>query len=148
MKPFRFRLERLKRLRNQQLDRERYDLDRACETCDTLDAELRDRAESQRGREAELDARLEEGLSGASLRSEAADAQRGASVVADTRAQLDRANDQRSENRDQLFAAWRRMRLLERLEARGRSKHEREEERRAQRNLDETGQLRWWGRNR
>jgi len=148
MKPFRFRLERLKRLRNQQLDRERHELDRACEVCDTLDAELRDRAESQRGREAELGSRLKAGVPGASLRSETADTQRGASVVADTRAQLDRANDQRSENQDQVFAAWRRMRLLERLEARGRSKHEREKERHEQRNLDETGQLRWWGRNR
>ena len=148
MKPFRFRLERLKQLRAQELDREKSNLDRACEICDSLNAELRDRAESLRRRESELGARLDEGLSGASLRSEAADTDRSASGVVETRARLDDADDQRVESQDQLFAAWRRSRLLERLEARGRSKHDREEQRRAQRDLDETGQLRWWGRNR
>lgn len=148
MKPFRFRLERLKQLRSQQKDRRRYEFDRACEICDSLNAELRDRATSHQERGAELEARLQQGLNGSSLRGEAADTDRSAAKVEQARTELEGATEQRSENQDQLFAAWRSMRLLERLEARGRAKHDLEEERRSQRDLDETGQLRWWGKNR
>ncbi len=148
MKPFRFRLERVKQLRNQELDRERAAMDRAREVCDALNAELRERAAEHRRREQELGARLEGGMNGANLRGETANTQQGADAVVEAASQLEGAEAQRAENQDQLFAAWRRMRLLERLEARGRSRHARSEERRAQKNLDETGQLRWWDRNR
>ena len=95
-----------------------------------------------------MDARLEQGLDGASLRGEAATVRRAADDVEDARSRLAHASEQRQHSQDQLFAAWRRMRLLERLEERGRRKHEREEQRIAQRNHDEAGQIRWWGRNR
>ncbi len=148
MKPFRFRLERLKQLRTQELDRERASMDRAQEACDAWNAELRERADEQRRREQALEARLEDGMTGASLRGEAANTQQGANAVVEAASELEGAEERRAENQDQLFAAWRRMRLLERLEARGRSRHARAEERRAQKTLDETGQLRWWDRNR
>lgn len=148
MKPFRFRLERLKQLRTRELDRERAELDRSRAICDSLDVELRHRTAEHRRREEALEDRLDQGLSGASLRSETANTEQGEQAVRDTEDQIAGAETQRAQSQGQLLDAWRRMRLLERLEARGRARHARDEDRRAQQQLDEAGQLRWWDRNR
>ena len=148
MKPFRFRLDRLRRLRNQEFEQERAQHDRACAICDELNAELRQRAEAHRLRQQEAEARVAKGVSGSELRSDSGSVDRSASDIGSVRHQLGAATDQRESQQDQLFAAWRRLRLLERLEARGRKRHSRAEARRDQQNLDEVGQQRWWGRNR
>ena len=148
MKSLRKRIDRLLRLRDQELAYRRRELEEACAVCDAANR-ARSAAEAEAHAVAERNhADLTTGRSGLEthVRSSAGTAYREAAREADLHHERTRARVADAEGRVTL--AWRRLRSLEILKARRLASEARETERRSQRELDEIGRHGWQERRR
>lgn len=148
MTKLRTRLDRLLRLRDQELEHRRRELDDACAVCDAANrtrssAEAHAHAVAERNR-----ADLAAGRSGLETRTRraAGNAYREAAQRAEH--QHAHATAQVAQAEGRVSLAWRRLRSLEILQARRLKSEALEAERKSQRELDDMGRRRWQERER